>query len=446
MTWKETSGLYRKFVNPDYVDLLEAFNYGRSFVRAKGTELYDDDGNKYLDFLAGFGVHNLGHNPAAVMEALQKALASDGPSMLNIDAPVAAGQLAECLTHVTHPRLCRTIFASSGAESVEIAIRAVRAATGRVPIVACHKGYHGFTTGAMSLMGDDKLKAPFGPLLPDIAGIPFGNTDALREICRSKQPAAFFVEPIQAEGGVVIPDPKYLSDAYRICHENGCLLVVDEIQTGLGRTGKLFATKFEEVVPDMLLIGKALSAGLIPVSATMMTADVWKRAFSGPERCLLDSSTCSGGLLAMTAGLAAVNLIKETNLAENALKQGQYLVEGLKRLAKKHAVMKDVRGSGLLIGIEFQEPSGLLIKAAPEWSREGLYTYVIAAKLLRDHRIVAQPCSLARNVLRMEPPLVVNAREIDCLIKALDETISACPSHNSATFAAFRKTFLGGQL
>lgn len=354
MTWKETSDLYRKYVNPDYVDLLEAFNYGRSFVRAKGTELYDDKGNKYLDFLAGFGVHNLGHNPPAVIDVLQKALASDGPSMLNIDAPFAAGRLAEHLTKVTHPHLCRTIFASSGAESVEIAIRAVRAATGRAPILACRGGYHGLTTGALSLMGDDKLKAPFGPLLPEVAQIPFGNTDALREMCRSNQPAAFFVEPVQAEGGIVIPDAKYLSAAYRICRESGCLLVVDEIQTGLGRTGKVFATNFEDVVPDILLIGKALSGGLIPVSAVMMTLDVWESAFSGPERCLLDSSTCSGGLLAMTAGLAVVRALEATNLTETAYTQGQHLIEKLKQLAKKHAVIKDIRGKGLLIGVEFR--------------------------------------------------------------------------------------------
>lgn len=446
MTWSETSDLYRKYVNPDYIDMLESFDYGRIFVRAQGTELWDGDGNKYLDLLAGFGVHNLGHNPPSVVEALHSALSSNGASMLNMDASAHVGRLAERLTALTHPDLCRTVFASSGAEAVEIAIRTARAATGRIPIVACRNGYHGLTTGALSLLGNDRLKKPFGPLLPEVEQIPFGNADALRDVCRSRRPAALFVEPIQGEGGIVVPDDGYIKEVAGICHNHGALLVIDEIQTGLGRTGKVFATDFGAVVPDVLLVGKALSAGLIPVSAAVMTSDVWKRAFSGPERCVLDSSTCSGGLLAMTAGLEAINTLERNHLTENALGQGQYLMESLKRLAKKHEVIEKVRGRGLLVGVEFKEPGGLLLKAVPEWVREGLYAYVISARLLRDHRIVVQPCSLARNVLRVEPPLVVTTAEIDYFVQALDQTLAACPSHNSATVAAFRKTFLGGNL
>ena len=366
--------------------------------------------------------------------------------MLNIDAPAAVSRLAERLTNLTHPDLCRTVFASSGAEAVDVAIRTVRAATGRIPIVACHNGYHGLTAGAISLLGNDRLREPFGPLLPDVARIPFGDVAALEALCRDQRPAAFFVEPIQAEGGVVIPDATYLVQAHKVCRESGCLLVVDEIQTGLGRTGSMFATDFRDVVPDILLLGKALSAGLVPVSAAMMTLDVWRRAFSGPERCLLDSSTCAGGLLAMTAGLETINALERMELVDSARRQGQYLAEGLKRLAQKHQVIREIRGAGLLIGVEFNEPAGLLAKAVPAWVREGLYAYVISARLLRDHRIVAQPCSLARNVLRVEPPLIVSAGEIDYFVKALDETLTACPSHNSATFAAFRKTVLGGRL
>ena len=446
MSWKEASALYRETMNPDYVDLLEAFDYGRCFEKAKGTVLYDEAGVAYLDCLAGFGVHNLGHNPQRVIDALKRSLDGDGPSMLNIDAPAVAARVAARLTQLTHASLCRTVFASSGAEAVEIAIRAVRAATGRTPIVACEGAYHGLTTGAISLIGAASLRAPFGPLLPDVVHVPFGDLDGLRRVCRERRPAAFVVEPIQGEGGIRMPDEAYLKEAGAVCREAGTLLVVDEIQTGLGRTGTLFATRFDDVLPDILLLGKALGAGLVPVAATMMTADVWQRAFAGPTRCLLDTSTCAGGRLAMAAALETLDMLVQERLSERAQEQGAHLIAGLRELARKHAVIRDVRGKGLLVGIEFQPPSGLLAKAVPEWAREGLYAHVIAALLLRDHRIVAQPCSLDSSVLRMEPPLIVGSAEVTQFLTALDATLTACPSYAAAVRGAFRRTVLGGRL
>jgi len=442
----EAHDLWRRYVNPDHVELLEALDFGRRFVRAEGTKLYDESGRAYTDFLAGYGVHSLGHNPPRVVAALREALEAGGPSMLNVDAPIEAGRLAERLSAMTRPELCRAVFANSGAEAVDAAIKAARAATGRRTVLSCQNGYHGLSVGAISLIGDEGSRRAFSPLLAETAQVPFGDLAALEAACARAKPAAFFVEPIQGEGGIRVPPAGYLREASRICRAHGVLLVLDEIQTGLGRTGAEFATDFAELCPDALLVGKALSGGLIPVAAALLTAEVWERAFSGPERCHLVTSTFAGNRLAMTAGLEVLAVLHEEGLASRAGELGGVLLEGCRELARRQEMIRDVRGRGLLIGIEFQKPSGLLLKAVPSWAREGLYAQVVSALLLHEHGFLTQPCSLAENVLRLEPPLVVAREEIDRFLEALDQALTKCPSPNSAVFAVFRKKILGGRM
>ena len=408
-----THDLWRRFVNPDFVRLLDALDFGRCFVRAEGTKLYDDAGGEYTDFLAGFGVHNIGHNHPRVAAALRRAIDSKTPSMLNVDAPLHTGMLAQRLTSLIDPRLCRTAFANSGAEAVGIAIKAARMATGRRHIIACRNAYHGLMPGSLSLMGDDRRRRLFGPFLADVSYVAFGDIGALEDACNRMRPAAFFVEPIQGEGGVNIPDISYLPEAARVCRAVGCLLVVDEIQTGLGRTGAHFATNFQDCLPDVLLVGKALSGGFVPVAAAMIITGTWQRAFSGPDRCQLNASTFAGSLLAMVAGLETLSVLEDECLPARAEELGAVLLEGLRNLATRRDIIRDVRGRGLLAGIEFRAPEGLLTKAVPRWARDGLYAQVISALLLRDHGFLTQPCSLAPAVLRIEPPLVVSQEEID---------------------------------
>jgi acetylornithine/succinyldiaminopimelate/putrescine aminotransferase len=437
MTHPESHELWRRFINPDYVALLEAFEFGRDFVRAEGMRLFDADGRAYLDFLAGFGVHNVGHNHPHVVKALVDALSANRPSMLNIDAPRAAGQLAERLCGLTHPALNRVAFANSGAEAVDIAIKA--AASGRTgPLLACEGGYHGLSVGALSLIGYEGAKHAFKAVLPQVAYVPYGDSEALREACARLRPSAFFVEPVQSEGGVFVPDPRYLVDAARICKEYECALVVDEIQTGLGRTGTLFATDFRAVVPDIVLVGKALSGGLVPVAATLMRQEVWDRAFKGPSRCMLNASTFAGGHLAMTAGLETLSVMELEQLAAQAERKGAAFMEGLKELAARHSMIADVRGRGLLLGIEFAPPKGILSKAVPTWARAGLFAQVVAAVLMRDFRIVTQPCTLAPGVLRVEPPLVVGESDMATFLHALERTLSAVSTYSTAVLTAAR--------
>jgi acetylornithine/succinyldiaminopimelate/putrescine aminotransferase len=442
----EAHRLWRQFVNPGYVDLLESFDFGRHFTWAQGTKLRDDEGREYIDFLAGYGVHNVGHNHPRLVERLREELARLGPSMLNVDAPLPAGLLAERLAGVTHPALCRAIFASSGTEAVEAAIKVVRAATGRGTLVACRGGWHGLSTGALALMDDEDHRRGFGSLLADVVHVPFGDLTALEEACRRHRPAGLFVEPIQGEGGIRVPPADYLRDAAAICRKAGCLLAVDEIQTGLGRTGRLFATDFATTAPDVLLVGKALSGGLVPAAVCLTTDETWSRSLAGPRRCNLCASTFAGGRLAMTAGLEVLDILEQERLAERARELGGFLRSGLRELAGRHPVIREVRGQGLLVAIEFAEPSGLVAAAVPRWARRQLFAQVVAAVLLRDHGLLTQTCGLAANVLRIEPPLVITRDEIRAMLDALDQVLAAYPSFRTATWSAFRKTALGMEL
>lgn len=437
--------LHRRFVNPDFIELLEAFDFGRRFVKASGTRLYDETGREYRDFLAGFGVHNIGHNHPRLIRRLHEALDSQAPSMLNIDAPAAAGRLAEKLSGLAHPSLCRTAFANSGAEAVDIALKAARVATGRDRVLVCRGGYHGLSVGALSLLDRPSWREPFGDLLVKAEWVPFNDLPALESALKQQRPAAFFVEPVQAEGGIRVPKSDYLTEAAQLCRRAGCLFVADEIQTGLGRTGEMFATRMSQVLPDILLLGKALSGGMIPAAAALMTEPVWKKAFSGPERCHLNSSTFAGGSLAMITGLETIAVIEDEKLCAAADSGDRRLAQKLAGLAARHSIVASVRGRGLLYGIEFKPAEGLLMKAVPEWAREGLYAQVICALLLRDHAVIAQPCSLKQDVLRIEPPLTVSESDIDAFVCALDQALAACPSHKTALASAFKKR-LGGRL
>lgn len=438
--------LYADTVNPGFIQLLEALDYGRVFVRARGTRLWDDAEREYTDFLAGFGVHNIGHNHPRLIEALQQALAAEAPSMLNIDAPTCQAALAERLCRLTHPDLCRSFFANSGSEAVEMAIKTARVATGRAAIVSCRGAYHGLSTGALALTDAPSWHIPFAPLLTPVECVTFGDLPVLRDLCARLRPAAFIVEPIQGEGGINIPAPNYLAEAASICKASGTLLIVDEIQTGLGRTGTFFATPFDRVVPDILLLGKALSGGIVPIAMGLVRSRVWAKAFGSPERCNLNASTFAGGHLACTAAGAVLAIIKEEQLVTRAAEISTLLIERLNHIATRHSAIREVRGQGLLTGVELAPASSLVMRAVPAWAREGLHAHVLCALLLRDHGIIAQPCSLRQNVLRIEPPLNISESELTHFVAALDQVLTVCPSPSSALKMALRKRVLGGAL
>lgn len=423
----ETRELYSRYVNPGLSKMLAALAFDRSFVRAEGIFVYDEEGAEYLDFLAGYGSLPLGHNPAGVLQAID--MVKERPAFLQATTSPLQAALAHDLALITPGDLQRSFFCNSGAEAVEAALKLARASTGKRGFVHCTGAFHGKTFGALSVSGREKYKRPFIPLLPGVREIPFGDLDALETELRKGDCAAFIVEPVQGEAGVIVPPPGFLKGASELTRRYGALLILDEVQTGLGRTGLMFACQHEEVVPDVLCLAKALGGGVMPIGATITTEEVWDRAYGGLSKALLHTSTFGGGSRACAAALAAVQEIVERDLPRRAGEMGAYLLEGLTRLKEKHPLIRDVRGKGLLIGIEFESSAGSLtdMLSFGMLSRvtEEYLASLVAGKLLNEYRVITAYTLNNPNVMRLEPPLTVEKSQIDYVLKALDEILDA---------------------
>ncbi len=446
MTTLQQTLLYNEYVNPDYVSLLSSLGFYRNFTQAQDCLISDDKGVEYLDFLAGYGVHNIGHNHPLLLQEINEILAQKRPSFLNINAPHEQAVLSKKLCEISNAGFSKTLFCNSGAEAVDTALRLARAATGKSRVISCHNGYHGLTCGALSLMSEKNHRAHFGPLLQGVEHIPFNDSAALEAALKKPDTALFIVEAIQAEGGVHSGGSSFLKEAAQLCKKSKVLFAIDEIQTGLGRTGSFFAAQHYAVFPDIMLIGKALSGGLVPVTAVLMQEPVYKKGVSGMERSYLYHSTFAGGSLAVAAALKTIEILEQENLPELALEKGNYLLEKLQNLAQKHPIIKEVRGKGLLAGIEFHLPEDLLYKTVPKAVRNSLYSYTVASALLNRFHIIAQPCSIAGHVLKLEPPLTVTHTQINQCIEALDNTLDQYPTHHQALMGVARFSLLGQQL
>lgn len=418
---------YAAHVNPAFVKLLGAFGYGRVFTKARGTTLWDSEGQEYLDCLAAFGVMSLGHNPPRLIERVKEMLSDDAVNVCHVGIQVHAADLAADLASLAPP-LERVLFSSSGGEAVESAMKLARAATRRKAILYCKGGFHGTGLGALSIMGDGRLRDPFEPLLPECYEIPFDDLGALGKALEQRKPAALVLEPIQAEAGVVMPHGDYLKQAHDLCRQAGALLVLDEVQTGLGRTGKTFAYEHEGFVPDVLVLGKALGGGLVPISAALTTADVHERAYGRVDRFDLHGTTFSGNALGCRIARETLAILRDERLAENAAERGEQLRERLRDRLAEHPFVKAIRGRGLLVGLELgpTRGSGLLGRLLPSVV-EGLSRRVfgqwLALRLL-ERGIVAQPASQQWNVLKLEPPLTVTEAEIDRVVDTIADILA----------------------
>jgi ornithine--oxo-acid transaminase len=282
---------YAGHVNPQWVRLLDLLQMNVPYRRCSGCELFTADGRRILDFLSGYCVHNTGHNHPRIVAAVREELDRSGPVMLQTNIPELAAQLAERLTQLAGGRLSRVFFANSGSEGVETAIKFARAHTGRTGLLYAEGAFHGLTCGALSLMGDPAWRKGFGPLLPGTQQVPFGNLDFLEMHLATKKFAAFIVEPVQAEAGIRVPDPHYLEGAQQLCRRHGSLFVLDEVQTGMYRTGPFLAAHRYRVEPDIVVLAKALSGGLMPVGAVLMSEAVSDSVFSSLGRAFVHAST-----------------------------------------------------------------------------------------------------------------------------------------------------------
>ena len=404
------------------------------YTRCEGTELFTEDGRRILDFLSGYCVHNLGHNHAAVVEAVKEELDRHGPGMLQSHVPELAGELADKLCWRAGGRVKKAFFCSSGSDGVEAAIKFSRAHTRRNGLLYAEGAFHGLTCGALSLMGDPFWRESFGPMLADTEGVPFGDLPALEKRLSSKRFAAFIVEPLQGEGGVRVPPPGYLESAQALCRRYGTLFVVDEVQTGLYRTGPFLASQHYHLEPDMVVLAKALSGGLIPSGALLMSDQVYGSVYGSIARAIIHTSTFSENALAMRAGLATLQAMEREHLGERALHAGDYLRTRLREALAGYEMVKEVRGLGLLSGIEFQPPRKLALRVSFQAFgavHPGMFGQVVVMRLFRQG-FLTQMCGNNFLVLKVSPPLVVKEREADEFVRAVSEVVDKM--HSSSTF------------
>ncbi|MFC3126218.1 aspartate aminotransferase family protein [Pseudoroseomonas globiformis] len=417
--------LHSQYLNEQMVRVLKTIGYDVSFKHGAGPYLYDSDGRRYLDLLSGFGVHAIGRNHAEVRKALKAVLDSDLANLVQMDASILAGVLAERLLHHV-PYLDKVFFANSGAEAVEAAIKFARCATGRPGIVYAEHAFHGLTYGALALNGDANFRGGFEPMLPGCVAVPFDDLAALDRALAAQTIAAFIVEPIQGKG-VNIPSEGYLAEAAALCRKYGTLFVADEIQTGLGRTGRFLAVEHWNVEPDMVLLAKALSGGHVPVGAVLSRKWIFNKIFNRMDRAVVHGSTFSKNDLAMAAGLATLQVLEAEDCVGNATRQGERLLTCFKSMIGRQEFVKDARGKGLMIGIEFGSPQSLKLRAA--WSMiesvsTGLFCQLITLPLFKEHKILSQVSGHASHTIKLLPALNISDSDCDWIERAFETTIS----------------------
>jgi len=417
------------------VRLLDILQMNVAYERCVGAELFTSNGGRILDFLSGYCVHNTGHNHPRIVAALIDELGRNGPNMLQSHVPELAGELAEKLCAHAGGGLTKVSFTSSGSEGVETAIKFSRAKTKRAGILYAENAFHGLTCGALSLMGGTSWAKGFGPLLADTQAVPFGDIDALSAQLATRKFAAYIVEPIQSEGGIRIPEPGYLKLAQELCHKHGTLFVLDEVQTGMYRTGPFLAGHHFGVQPDISVLAKALSGGLIPVGAVLMTDEVYESVYNSLDRAIVHTSTFSENGLAMRAGLATLDVLEDEKLGERATAMGEKLRKRLEQALGGYEMAKAVPGLGMLSGIEFKAPSQLTLRVAYETFQRihpGLFGQMVVMRMFKSEHVLTQICGNNFMVLKVAPPLIVTNEQLDEFIAAVQRVVEVV--HSSKTF------------
>jgi putrescine aminotransferase len=416
-TSAEIISLYKRHLSRGRARLAEMAG-GAMEISSQGTRIHAADGTEYLN-CGGYGVFLLGHRhpkvTAAVIEQIQRH-----PLSTRILLEPTAAEAARELASVTPSGLDRVHFVNSGAEATEAAIKLARA-LGKPNLISTVGGYHGKTMGALTLTAKPLYQQPFQPLLPGVQHVPYGDPDALAAALRQGENNCVFVEPVQGEGGVVVPPPGYLREVEQLCRENGALFVLDEIQTGLGRLGAWWGADREEVRPDILLVGKNLSGGVIPVAAMIATTAAYAPFNRDP---FLHSSTFAASPVAMAAATAAVQAIREEGLVERAKALGESILSAIRNILGEHCphLVTDVRGVGLLMGIELRDE-----EIAAELTLELLEQHVLVNHSLNAHRVI-----------RLTPPAVLSDVDTAWLLDAVTEAATALATR----YTTGRSTFL----
>jgi ornithine--oxo-acid transaminase len=418
----EDLDLWARAINPQFVRVLRTIGFDRTWTRAEGAYLYDSDGTRYLDLLGGFGMYGVGRNNPRIRAALVEALGLETPGMLALGTTLLPGLLAEELIGLAGGRIERCLFTSSGSESVESAIKMGRTATGRTRVLSAEHAFHGLTLGSLSANGGEEFTARFQPLLPDFGRVPFGDLEALEEELRHENVALFIVEPVQGKGIHIAPEG-YFEGVQELCRRYGTLFCMDEVMTGFGRTGRMFAFQHWGLEPDLVTLAKTLSGGYVPSGALLMTRSVHEAVFDSMPHAMSHGSTFAPNELAMAAGLATLHELRD-QLVEQSARLGERLLELTRPLVDEFEVVRDVRGLGLAWAIEFGEPEGgsrtyrMIDRAQP-----GLFAQLVIVPLFTKHHILCQVAGHNMAVIRILPPLVVTEADLEEFAEALRATI-----------------------
>jgi acetylornithine/succinyldiaminopimelate/putrescine aminotransferase len=448
--------LYNRYLNSQLLKVLKTIDFDVTYTKGYGCYLEDLNSNRYLDFLSGFGVFALGRNHPVVKQNLIAAINEDLPNLVQMEASVMPALLAEKLVEVvnafpvkqsgTNSSLTKVFFTNSGAESVESAIKFAKAFTKKDRIIYFNHAFHGLTTGAISVNGSNEFKTGFGKLL-NTTMVEFGSVGAVEKELRAADVAAVIIEPIQGKG-VFEAQLDYYIELEEICRKYSTLLIADEVQTGLGRTGKWFCFQHYGINPDIVTVSKALSAGFIPVGAMICSKEIFDSVYSKMERAMVHSSTFGQNHLAMVAGLTVLNVIEEENILENVNTVGSYLNEKLTIIKDETDIIKEVRQRGLIVGIEFKEPKSFIAKSRfklLESAKKGLFSQLIVGPLFSKHKILTQVAGENMNIIKLLPPLIVNKEQVDYFIEAFKDVIEDAGSSSTLMFDFGKKLVKGAK-
>lgn len=426
--------LIEAHINPAFAKVLRTIGYDILYERGQGPYLWDQNGTCYIDCLGGYAVFNLGRNHPVVRDALKQAMDLDLPNLIKMGAYRLSGMLAKQLVEIAPPGLDTVFFTNSGAEGVETAMKYARIATGRDRIVYCDHGFHGLTMGALSVNGNGEFREGFGTMLEPTSIVPFNDLAALERELSKNDVAGFIVEPIQGKGVFIAADG-YLRGVRELCNKYGTIFVLDEVQTGYGRTGKMFAWEHwahemgDLGGPDVMITAKGLSGGYVPVGAVLSKRWIHNKVFSDMNRSVKHSTTFGQNDLAMAAGLATLHVLRDEKIIENSAAMGQRLRDGLAKMIGKYEMVKEVRGKGLMIALEFGPPKSMMLKAG--WTMlhkldASLFPQAILIPLLIDEHVLAQVAGHHMDVIKLIPPLVMKAEDIDEVVRAFEAVVARC--------------------
>lgn len=424
----ENYTLHERYVNSTLVKVLRTIGFDKVYARAKGQYLWDKEDNRYLDYISGYGVFNIGRNHQAVQKAIRDVLDLDLPNMVQLDCAFLSGVAAEELVKRCPPHLNAVFFCNSGTEAVEGALKFAKAATGRSRVVYLDHAFHGLTLGALSVNGAESFREGFEPLLPGSEKIKMNDIATLERFLAKRDVAAFIFECCQGKM-LDVPKDDFLPAAQALCRQYGTLFISDEVQTGFGRTGKMFGFQHWNLEPDIITLAKTLSGGYVPCGAFISRREIYQKIFSRMDRCVVHSTTFGRNNLAMAAAMATLHVLEDENLIERGRKLSEFLFAELNKLKGKHDLIREVRGKGLMIGIEFQEPRGFQAKMA--WKTihaadKSLFPQIIVSNLLKKHRILAQVAAHAHDIVKILPPLVSTEDDARTFVSALDDVLGDC--------------------